>query len=338
MNQITNSTLKEQIRQRNENEARGQESQIQIQLANDINNLTPKAKYKVKGWLIGGAVFALITGSAVNSSFALVAFAAVIGTWIYLNYRVKLYNENLDAVKARLQDDASNRIRQAYTQADQRTQQEIAAYENDVKMYAKKVLNKADGLTPMVDHVVNMFQRMISHADAGSHMKFIEADFYFQVINTGIKYSYQSRYTNPQDDYNFNKARYRDLSQVQDVYLKVLFDTPWFYYINQTVVRITGQIGYYILLPEYLYTNTEIERLNQDIQNILRKIDVKACQMLSNEFRLEKYLHDSVVKSVAYDYDSLKKTDCFNAHSIVGAFLDKKAVCEGIAKAFKLLA
>ena len=59
--------------------------------------------------------------------------------------------------------------------------------------------------------------------------------------------------------------------------------------------------------------------------------------MLSNAFRLEKYLHDSVVKSVAYDYDSLQKNDCYNAHSIVGVFLDKKAVCEGIAKAFKLL-
>jgi hypothetical protein len=44
-----------------------------------------------------------------------------------------------------------------------------------------------------------------------------------------------------------------------------------------------------------------------------------------------------VVKSVAYDYDALKASDCFNAHSIVGAFLDRKAVCEGIAKAFKLL-
>ena len=100
---------------------------------------------------------------------------------------------------------------------------------------------------------------------------------------------------------------------------------------------MTGEAGYYILLPEYLYTNNEIEKINQDIQNVLRRIDVKARTMLSNEFRLEKYLHDSVVKSVAYDYDSLQKNDCYNAHSIVGAFLDKKAVCEGIAKAFKLL-
>lgn len=125
--------------------------------------------------------------------------------------------------------------------------------------------------------------------------------------------------------------------QIQDVYLKVLYDNPIFYYINQTVVRMTGEAGYYILLPEYLYTNNEIEKLNQDIQNVLRRIDVKARTMLSNEFRLEKYLHDSIVKSVAYDYDSLQKNDCYNAHSVIGAFLDKKAVCEGIAKAFKLL-
>lgn len=162
--------------------------------------------------------------------------------------------------------------------------------------------------------------------------------YYYRILDAEEKSAYRMIYNGiKMRALNIVVPVYLQPSQVQDVYLKVLFDTPWFYYINQTVVRITGHIGYYVLLPEYLYTNTEIERLNQDIQNILRKIDVKARQMLSNKFRLEKYLHDSIVKSVAYDYDSLKKTDCFNAHSIVGAFLDKKAVCEGIAKAFKLL-
>lgn len=162
--------------------------------------------------------------------------------------------------------------------------------------------------------------------------------YYYRILNAEEKSAYRMIYNGiKMRALNIVVPVHLQPGQVQDVYLKVLFDTPWFYYINQTVIRITGQVGYYVLLPEYLYTNTEIERLNQDIQNILRKIDVKARQMLSNEFRLEKYLHDSVVKSVAYDYDSLKKTDCFNAHSIVGAFLDKKAVCEGIAKAFKLL-
>ncbi len=34
----------------------------------------------------------------------------------------------------------------------------------------------------MVEHVVGMFQRMISHADAGAHMKFIEADLHIRLL------------------------------------------------------------------------------------------------------------------------------------------------------------
>lgn len=124
---------------------------------------------------------------------------------------------------------------------------------------------------------------------------------------------------------------------IQGVYLKVLYDSPLFFYVNQTVIRMQGQPGHWILLPEYLYTKNEINKINTDIRNIVNKVKAKADTFKNNEFRLEKCLHDSVVKSVAYDYDSLKNNDCFNAHSIVGAFLDRKAVCEGIAKAFKLL-
>lgn len=137
--------------------------------------------------------------------------------------------------------------------------------------------------------------------------------------------------------FNIVVSLYLSPDVVQEVYLKVLYDNPLFYYINQTVIRMQGQPGYWILLPEYLYSNTEINRINRDIRNIVNQVRTKADQFSNNEFRLEKCLHDSVVKSVAYDYDALKKRDSFNAHSIVGAFLDGRAVCEGIAKAFKLL-
>ena len=125
--------------------------------------------------------------------------------------------------------------------------------------------------------------------------------------------------------------------QIQKVYLDVLYDNPLFYYVNQTVIRMTRSQGYYILLPEYIYTNAEVNTINIDIKNIVNKIRAKANAFQNNEFRLEKCLHDSIVKSVAYDYDSLNKKDCFNAHSIVGVFIDRCAVCDGISKAFKLL-
>lgn len=125
--------------------------------------------------------------------------------------------------------------------------------------------------------------------------------------------------------------------QVQEIYLKVLYDNPLFFYVNQTVIKMTGEPGYWILLPEFLYANREINEITKQIRKVVDKVSIKANNFKANEFKLEKYLHDSVVKSVAYDYDSLQQEDCFDAHSIVGAFLHNKAVCEGIAKAFKLL-
>lgn len=137
--------------------------------------------------------------------------------------------------------------------------------------------------------------------------------------------------------FNIVVSLYLTPEEIQEVYLKVLYDNPLFYYINQTVIRMQGNPGYWILLPEYLYTNSEINKINLDIRNLVNRVKVKADAFKTNEFQLEKCLHDSVVKSVAYDYESLKKKDSFNSHSIVGAFLNRRAVCEGIAKAFKLL-
>lgn len=213
MNPITNSTIKEQMRQKNENIARNNEFQIKNQLTQNLNSLKHKHGYAFNLFGIGGVILGFVL---VAFEFGFEGFCAgiVIGiaAWIAANQYVRKYNANIDSEKRRLQGIADNEIRQEYVFADQRTQQEIEAYDSDVKMYAQKVLKKADSIVPMVDHVVSMFQRMVSHADAGAHMKFVEADFTYQVTNSGIKYSYQSRYTNPQDDYNFNKERYRDLT------------------------------------------------------------------------------------------------------------------------------
>lgn len=106
--------------------------------------------------------------------------------------------------------------------------------------------------------------------------------------------------------------------------------------MNQTVIKMTGEPVYWIL-PEFLYANREIDVITKQIRKVVDKVAIKENTLKSNEFKLEKYLHDTVVKSVAYDYDSLQQEDCFDARSIVGAFLHNKAVCEGIAKVFKLL-
>ena len=213
MNPITNSVIKEHMRQRNESLAQSRETQIRSRLTASLNSMTYKSKHKFSPFGIGGGILGIVLAvSGVGFSGILVGLAVGTSVWIAMNQSVKATNAGIDSEKQRLQDAANNEIRQEYMHADQCTQQEIAAYERDVKMYAQKVMTKSESVASMVDHVVGMFQRMVSHADAGAHMKFIEADFTYQVINSGIKYSYQSRYTNSQDDYDFNKERYRDLT------------------------------------------------------------------------------------------------------------------------------
>lgn len=211
MNPITNSVVKEQIRQRNENAARTTEQLIQSQLASEISQLRFKNKYTAKPFLIGGGIVGLLFIAAVGINGILVGIVLGLFIWLGLNANVSNYNNSLEEKKNSLQRDAQARIAEAYGNADRKTTQEINAYDAEVKMYSQKILKNAESISPMVDHVVNMFQRMISHADAGAHMRFVETDFTYQVLTSGINYSYQSRYTNPQDDYNFNKERYRDL-------------------------------------------------------------------------------------------------------------------------------
>lgn len=124
---------------------------------------------------------------------------------------------------------------------------------------------------------------------------------------------------------------------IMDLYFKLMFDNPQFFYAPQWLDRVWGSPGNYYIRPQYIYSEYDSKAIKEDVKKVLHKLEATAHRIGSNELRLEKYIHDCVVKSVAYDYDALTARVCHNAHSIVGSFLENKAVCEGIAKAFKLI-
>ncbi len=183
MNPITNSNIKEGFRQANEANARSKENVIRQNANARLSQM--KKKHSDLGCLM-------------------FIFFPV---WIYEYY----YNKKIDEEVLKINNDASVQIRNLYAEADRITMQQIRQYENEVNTYHKKVLNNASTVKEMVDYVTTMFQRMVSHADTSAHKKFIETDFTYVVRKTGISFNYQSTYTNPQDDYNFEKQRFRDL-------------------------------------------------------------------------------------------------------------------------------
>ncbi len=214
MDSIAGSVIKEQIRQKNESAALRMESEIRNQLNAALNNMHRNYKESCQFspfGIIGGILGIVLAICGNGFAGILMGIIGGIFVWFEINESIKSFNLNLDNQKKQLQNEADNKIRQLHIQADKKTQQEIIEYERDVKMYAQKVKAKAENIAPMVEHTVDMFQRMILHTDSSSNIKFVEADFTYVVMTNGIKYMYRSQYTNPQDDYNFNKERYRDL-------------------------------------------------------------------------------------------------------------------------------
>lgn len=132
-------------------------------------------------------------------------------------------------------------------------------------------------------------------------------------------------------------SAFMPFEQVFAVFSKVMSDTPNLYYVNPYELKSTQTPGTIILYPQYVYSQREIDLLNKDILKTLKKIDDRAQNFVNDPFRLEKFLHDSTAMSVAYDYDALKKKGFSDACTIVGGFLQKRAVCSGISHTFQML-
>lgn len=213
MNPITNSPIKESMRQSNEEEARYNEAQINLRLRNDINALQFKPYFRKGVCITLMAVFAIL-GAIIGKSFVgfLVGAALGAGAFGFLNLYRKNQNREVENQRHLLEQKAQEEIRNAYNEADRKTRMQIDRYDKDVQQYTQTILRKAETISPMVDRTVSMFQRMVSHADASSNIRFVEADFTYKVNRNGITYSYQSRYTNPQDDFNFDRERFRNLN------------------------------------------------------------------------------------------------------------------------------
>ena len=146
MNQIVNSVVKEQIRQRNESYAQSQEGQIRYQLNQDISRLIHKVPHKATPFLIGGAILGIVIAAS-GGGFAGFVGGIIVGlvAWGIANASVNSFNNEQDQKRQTLQEEAERRIRDAYSQADQQTQSEINAYDRDVQ-YPDRLSDNAKDL------------------------------------------------------------------------------------------------------------------------------------------------------------------------------------------------
>lgn len=238
MSPITDSPIKEAIRQQYYSMAANKEVQITNQLNNDCLSVQNAAsdrictiKYKNKpSWFIClglAIVIGIFCNGLIIGTGLIIGVLISIGIYLVWIDIINQINHNLDASIIRIQDKADRKVQKlrdnavlqikaAYDEADWKTQQDIEQYDSEVKRNCQAILKKSNEFAAMINHTVDMFQRMVSHADSSSNKKFVEADFTYKVELYGICYKYKSTYSNIKDDFNFDKQRYRNLETKEE--------------------------------------------------------------------------------------------------------------------------
>lgn len=119
-----------------------------------------------------------------------------------------------------------------------------------------------------------------------------------------------------------------DFSQLTEA---IHFDYPLLFYVNYYRLAYYKSIFGIGLQGDYLYTRKDAEVLLKKCEDWGKYI---YNHIPANLGTVEKalWLHDVILNNVTYNED-----DIIRSHNMIGVVSDKKAVCEGIAMAYKFL-
>ncbi len=158
----------------------------------------------------------------------------------------------------------------------------------------------------------------------------VNSTYYYELLNREQQkayYAIREGLSEMRDSFPVVKLDGKVLS---DIYFFVRLDHPELFYSVTFSYRYYADSTYVELVPEYLFSKDKLREHKQAMESRIRKITSKAETLSERE--KEQYVHDFLCDTV--HYDKLKKE---YSHEIIGALGNGVAVCEGIAKAAKIL-
>ncbi len=166
--------------------------------------------------------------------------------------------------------------------------------------------------------------------------------YYYKSLNAKEKQAYKEIHSGIQNYLDSiclaNKGYTED--EIQRIFTAITLDNPHLFYLDQQRIMTRISAVQVEVIPFYYYDKLTSDKYGKTVQKAVNKIMQQAHVEGKSDFEKVKILHDILANNVEYDFDALntknKQSEIF-AHNILGVFLKKKAVCEGIAKAFKIL-
>lgn len=125
--------------------------------------------------------------------------------------------------------------------------------------------------------------------------------------------------------------------EAQAVWKTYRDDNPLYYWLsNQVGTNEKLKKIYLMVFEEYADGETRMET-NQLVYEGIAKYLSEVCEG-STDYEVALFIHDALIRNIRYAYDQDGNAEESEwAHSILGIFDGRGAVCEGIAKAYQLL-
>lgn len=133
-------------------------------------------------------------------------------------------------------------------------------------------------------------------------------------------------------------AKYNlSIDSIRRVQEAIYNDNPMMYFMDPYKFSYNVEHGCVSkIIFEYIYSKKECEQYNKTIYKEIDLIKRKCANR--NSFDSEQIIHDYLTTNIIYAKDkiALGMKENRRTYSVVGALIDKKAVCHGIECAFKL--
>ena len=126
-----------------------------------------------------------------------------------------------------------------------------------------------------------------------------------------------------------------------ELFTQILGDHPELFYVRPEFTKKSSFFSSEIVL-NYIYTPNEIRAIATQLNETADKLIANMINEHQSEYDKVRIFHDYLKSEIQYDSEAAINDDLENkyiseSHTIVGALINHRCVCEGFAKAMKFL-
>jgi len=159
--------------------------------------------------------------------------------------------------------------------------------------------------------------------------------FYFSKLSDGEKDIYNS-ISDALDRFEQTvsiRAGIGRLSDIQKIFEYILLDNPGFFYLDKRRFEYSQSFMSAQIRFQYDYTRSEAEQFSSAIKEKISAFMRGAINRAMGHLEKQRAIHKYLQAAIKPEYENISR----DSHSVVGALVHGFCVCEGFAKAYKLL-